>query len=175
MLNALKLDTLFGLMAILLYFIVVLIAQVNPPQDPQIKQPGNIFVNVAWPAGDNDVDLWLASPKDGAIGFSNKSGVVWSLLRDDLGNSGDETPLNYEYAASRGTPDGEYFVNLRCYRCAGPIEVDAEIRLATGALVWRGVVKLVGDKDERTVLGWRMYEGKVVNGSASKVFREMRR
>ena len=170
---ALKLDTLFGFMAVLIYFILVLIAQVNPPATPDIAQPGNIVVSIAWAQGPDDVDLWLSSPLDNAVGYSNKSGKVWSLLRDDLGVTGDETPLNYESAFSRGIPDGEYAVNVRCFQCGEPQAVNVEVRMATGALVWRGVVPLTGSKDERTAVRWSMRGGSVVRGSESFVFKEM--
>lgn len=175
MIAALKLDTLFGFMAVLIYFILVLIAQVNPPTTPDIAQPGNIVVSIAWAPGPDDVDLWLSSPHDTAVGYSNKSGKVWSLLRDDLGLTSDETPLNYESAFSRGIPDGEYAVNVRCFTCGGPQAVNVEVRLATGLLVWRGLVELAGTKDERTAIRWRMRDGAVVRGSQSFVFKEMRK
>lgn len=173
MIAALKLDTLFGFLAALIYFIIVLIAQVNPPAIPDIKQPGNIVVSIAWAQGRDDVDLWLASPSDAGVGYSNKSGRVWSLLRDDLGMVGDDTPLNYESAYSRGVPDGGYTVNVKCFRCAGPTPVHVEVRLATGALVWSGVVNLAGSKDERTAIRWRMRDGAVVRGSHNFVFKEI--
>ena len=167
----LKLDTLFGFMGVLLLFILILIAQVNPPADPQITPPGNMVVSAAWAEGNDDVDLWLQYANQQPVGYSHKSGNVWSLLRDDLGNSNDGTPLNYESAFSRGLPDGEYIVNVKCFRCAGPVAVAVEIRLAQGALIWTGTVNLAATKQERTALRFRMVAGAVVRGSANKVFK----
>lgn len=171
-----KIDALFNLLGALLFFVLVLLAQINPPADPQIAPPGNLVVSAAWPAGNIDVDLWLGAPKDEAVGYSRKSGRVWSLLRDDLGQANDETELNYESAFTRGMPDGEYGVNVRCYGCAGkvPVPVDVEVRLATGELVWRGVVSLARDKQERTAVRWKMRDGAVVAGSQSFVFKQVR-
>lgn len=172
----LKIDALFNFLGVLIFFIVALIAQVNPPTDPQIDPPGNMIVSATWPAGAIDVDLWVRSPGDEAVGYSRKSGKVWSLLRDDLGTSNDSTPLNFESAFTRGLPDGEYIVNVRCYGCAGkvPVPVSVEVRLATGVLIWSGSLTLVSDKQEKTALRFVMRGGKVVPGSASHVFREIR-
>lgn len=172
----LKLDALFNFLGVLIFFIVSLLAQINPPTDPQIDPPGNLVASIAWPAGSIDVDLWVKSPGDEAVGYSRKSGKVWSLLRDDLGTSNDLSGMNFESAFTRGLPDGEYIVNVRCYGCAGktPVPVSVEVRLATGELVWSGTVVLVSDKQEKTALRFVMRGGKVVPGSASHVFREIR-
>lgn len=170
-----KLDTLFNLLGVLLFFIIALLAQVNPPATPDIAQPGNLVVSAAWPEGSEDVDLWVQYGDDVAVGYSNTLGRVLSLLRDDRGKIDDITPLNFESAFSRGLPDGEYAVNVRCFSCFGkfPVPVAVEVRLATGELIWRGVVELVANKQERTAVRWRMADGRVVAGSAGFVFKKM--
>ena len=50
------------------------------------------------------------------VGYSNKSGQIFNLLRDDLGRAQDMTDYNYEVAYTRGTPGGEYVVNVHMYR-----------------------------------------------------------
>lgn len=171
----LKLDSLFNLLGVLIFFIIVLIAQINPPTDPQIKPPGNLVASIVWPAGSIDVDLRVGAPNDGPVDYSRKSGRTWSLLRDDLGTANDDTPLNYESAFTRGLPDGEYAVNVRCFGCAVvPVRVDVEVRLAEGGLIWRGPVSLERDKQERTAIRFRMAGGKVVPGSANHVFKMMK-
>lgn len=174
--STLRLDALFNFLGVLIFFIVALIAQINPPTDPRIDPPGNMIVSATWPSGKIDVDLWVRSPGDEAVGYSRKSGKVWSLLRDDLGTSNDLSGMNYESAFTRGLPDGEYIVNVRCYGCAGktPVPVSVEVRLATGELIWSGVVALVSEKQEKTALRFVMRGGKVVPGSSSHVFREIR-
>ena len=170
----LKLDLSFITLGALAFFILTLIAQINPPAKPDIEQPGNMVVTMAWPEGNTDVDLWLSSPEDEAVGYSKTTGRTGSLLRDDRGNEGDDTPLNFENAYSRGIPNGEYAVNVRCFSCLGPVPVSVDIRLATGAVIWTGVVMLEGNKDEKTAARWRMQDGQVVTGSMSNVFKEMR-
>jgi hypothetical protein len=171
----LKLDAMFNFLGVVLFFLLVLLAQVNPRANPEIAPPGNLVVSATWPEGNIDVDLWLGAPNEPAVGYSNKSGRTWSLLRDDLGTAQDGTPLNYESAFSRGMPDGEYAVNVRCYGClAPPVPVNVEIRLADGGLIWSGVVTLERDKQEKTALRWRMAGGAVVAGSQSQVFKQIR-
>lgn len=177
MIRTLIQDVLLAMLLGVAAVIMSILPSVNPASTEQLsQQPGNLVVSAAWPSGPTDVDLWVGAPGDGSVGYSRKSGKVWSLLRDDLGTSGDLTDLNYESAFSRGLPDGEYAANVRCYGCAGrvPVPVDVEIRLADGALIWRGVVELVRDKHERTALRWRMKDGAVVAGSESQVFKQIR-
>lgn len=169
-------DLLMNFLLGLTALVIITLAAINPAsQEQQLSPPGNLVVSAAWPAGNIDVDLWLRAPGDKAVGYSNKSGKIWSLLRDDLGVANDETSLNYESAFSRGLPDGEYVVNVRCYGClAPPVPVDVEVRLATGSLVWRGTVVLEMDKQEKTALRWKMADGAVVQGSESHVFKNVR-
>ncbi len=173
--STLKTDVLFCLLFVLVTFIVVLISQINPPTDPTIDPPGNMVASAAWPAGAIDVDLWVRHANQPAVGYSRKSGKVWSLLRDDLGTTNDSTPLNYEAAFTRGLPDGEYVVNIRCYGCrTGPVPVAVEVRIVGGPLVWSGVVDLVTDKQEKTAVRFVLRDGQVVPGSESFVFRKIR-
>jgi hypothetical protein len=39
-------------------------------------------------------DLWVQAPGDLPIGYSNKSGGVFNILRDDLGKAKDMTDGN---------------------------------------------------------------------------------
>lgn len=173
--STLRIDALFNMLGVLITFIVVLLSQINPPTDPQITPPGNLVASAAWPAGAIDVDLWVSAPGDKPVGYPSKSGKTFSLLRDDLGTSNDSTPLNYESAFTRGLPDGEYIINVKCFGCAGkvPVNVDVEVRLVEGGVVWTGVVTLVAEKQERTAIRFRLRGGKVVAGSASSVFKPL--
>ena len=105
---------LLGFMTI----VVMLLPHINPPTQAagSIEPPGNVIVEVRWPDKlDTDVDLWIEAPGSKPVGYSNKSGHVFNLLRDDLGGAGDPTGLNYEVAYSRGIPSGAYTVNLHLY------------------------------------------------------------
>lgn len=164
----LLMNMLLGLVAV----VVITLASINPAAEADpLDPPGNLVASIAWLAGGIDVDLWVGHGDD-AVGYSNKSGKVWSLLRDDLGTANDPTPLNMEAAFTRGLPDGEYIVNVKCFGCAGkvPVPVSVEVRLAEGGMIYRGVVDLVKDKQERTAIRFRVRDGEVVAGSESSVF-----
>jgi hypothetical protein len=169
----LLLNMLLGLVAL----VVLVLAQVNPAStEQQLSPPGNLIASITWPAGDTDVDLWVSYADDFAVGYSNKSATVWSLLRDDLGTKNDLSDLNFESAFSRGLPDGEYAVNVRCYAClAAPVPVAVEVRLADGGIVWRGQVDILKNGQERTAIRFRVADGQVVADSANQVFKQMKR
>ncbi|WP_210422001.1 hypothetical protein [Rhizobium sp. S9] len=177
MIRTLIQDVLLAMLLGVAAVIMFILPSVNPAaKDDPAQLPGNLVASAAWPAGAIDVDLWVQQGNDRAVGYSNKSGRVWSLLRDDLGTANDDTPINMESAFTRGLPDGEYAVNVRCYGCAKvPVPVSVEVRLAEGGVIWRGTVSLMKDKQERTAIRFRMAGGQVVAGSASQVFKQMNR
>ncbi len=100
--------------------VVLLIPHLNPTgeaKEADVDSPGNIIVEAYWGDGlDIDVDLWVEAPGDIPVGYSNKGGVVFNLLRDDLGSRADATQHNHEVSYSRGIPAGEYTVNLHLFR-----------------------------------------------------------
>ena len=101
-------------------FIVIIILQfINPAKESEgeAELPGNISVELRWPdESTSDVDLWVLSPDNSVVGFARKSGDIFNLLRDDLGQANDVSDLNYEFAFSRGAPKGKYAVNVNLYR-----------------------------------------------------------
>lgn len=99
---------------------LIAIFHINPVAETKEKvmePPGSVLVNIFWQDGlDTDVDLWVKGPKDKrGIGYSNKSGVNFNLLRDDLGNISDVTDLNFENAYTRGISPGEYIINVHMF------------------------------------------------------------
>ncbi|MBY5553702.1 hypothetical protein HFO57_08860 [Rhizobium leguminosarum] len=157
--------------------IMFILPSVNPAStEQQLSPPGNLIASITWPAGEDDVDLWVSYADDFAVGYSNKSATIWSLLRDDLGNKNDTTPINMESAFTRGLPDGEYAVNVRCYSCTTvPMPVSVEVRLADGGTVWSGQVDILKNGQERTAIRFRVADGQVVADSANSVFKQMKR
>ncbi len=136
-------DVLYCTIAVIFAFFMYAVAAIVPiAEENRNTMNGDLIVTVMWPEGNNDVDLWLKSPRDMAIGFSRKSGSVWNLLRDDTGVYGDVLPLNYENAFSRGKPEGDYAINLHCYRCLDPVPVTAKLEMRVNG----GVVS-VGEKE----------------------------
>ncbi len=83
-----------------------------------VKEPvGSVIIELFWPKDiDADLDLWVKGPNDGPVGYSKPSGLVFNLLRDDRGLTGDYTPLNYEISFTRGIIAGEYQANVHLFK-----------------------------------------------------------
>ena len=113
------------LMIMLLGFVFMIIAMVphlNPPAtEDDAEPPGNVIAHITWPEGNTDVDMWVTGPGELVpVGYSNKGGLLWNLLRDDLGHNGtDATDLNFENAFSRWiTPDEQFCRCLSMWKSA---------------------------------------------------------
>ncbi len=99
--------------------VILLIPFVNPPTEEESTSipPGNVIVELFWDdKRDVDIDLWVQAPDDIPVGYSNKGGIFFNLLRDDLGIYKDNSPVNYEVSYSRGISDGVYIANVHLYR-----------------------------------------------------------
>ena len=99
--------------------VVLLIPFVNPPTEEESAStpPGNVIIELFWDdKRDVDIDLWVQAPNDIPVGYSNKGGLFFNLLRDDLGIYKDNSPVNYEVSYSRGISDGVYIANVHLYR-----------------------------------------------------------
>lgn len=178
-------DLLLGLVGILFMALVLVLIQVSAIKKTNDGQtpPGNVTVFITWPPGDNDVDLWVMGPgEQRPVGYSNKGGLLWNLLRDDLGNASDMSDTNMESAYSRGAPAGEYQINLHCFRCRTfPQKIQVEVGLndpKTGAgtvVIATATVSLMANGQERTAVRFKIdAAGKFVNGSLNAVFRPLR-
>jgi hypothetical protein len=176
----------FSLLMVLGFVAMViwLLPHVNPPaSSSDADPPGNIVVAITWPEGNTDIDLWVTGPGEPRpVGYSNKGGVLFNLLRDDLGNFPDATPFNYENAYSRGIVAGEYIVNVHCYRCpVVPQTVHVEVSINDGK-PGKGMkplattsVELSRTGEERTALRFTLTaDGTLVENSLNNVFRPLR-
>jgi len=117
-------DVGFALAFAFLVLAALMLLIINPPQklnDADPKAQGNIIVELAWPDTiDADIDLWVRGEADMiAVGYSNKGGPLFNLLRDDLGSINDLSNKNEEIIYSRGVPDGEYIVNAHLFNNKG--------------------------------------------------------
>jgi hypothetical protein len=167
--------------------VVMLLPHLNPPgakTADNMSPPGNVIVEIRWPDEvDADVDLWVQAPGDVPVGYSNKGGVVFNLLRDDLGNRLDVTGLNYETSYSRGIEPGEYAVNLHLYRNPSgvspiPVTVVTSVKRnakETARQLLASDVLLVNEGEELTVYRFGLSEdGNLVAGSVHSLFKELR-
>ena len=80
------LDTALLMLGGFVLMTVLMMTVMNPPAKSSeaegVQPPGNVIVEVQWPDDlDADVDLWLQAPGDAPVGYSNKSGRVFNLLR----------------------------------------------------------------------------------------------
>ena len=166
--------------------VILLLPHLHPPTeiaDP-VKAPGNVIVEARWLDNiDVDVDLWVEAPGDKPVGYSNKGGRIFNLLRDDLGNSSDLGALNYESAFTRGIPAGDYTVNLHLYRDNSgnlPISVDVQVSVksspdARPIPISAETVHLRHVGEETTVVRFALdVNGSLVAGSLHQLPRPLR-
>jgi hypothetical protein len=127
-------DVIFLALAGFVAMVLLLLPFINPPATANegTPAPGNVIVELNWPKEmDTDVDLWVEAPGDAPVGYSNKGGLIFNLLRDDLGSQSDVTDINYEVSYSRGVPAGEYTVNAHLYRdMSGRLPVPVSISVS---------------------------------------------
>src|SRR3954469_11479785 len=146
--------------------------------------PGNVMIEARWPDDlDTDVDLWVQAPGDVPVGYSNKGGAVFNLLRDDLGLQLDLSGRNFEVAYSRGIVPGEYTVNPHLFRNRSPaavIPVNAVVSVREGKdgamrQILASHAELVRENQEITVFRFRLDEhGHLADGSVSSLFKPLR-
>ena len=146
--------------------------------------PGNVIVEMRWPDGlDSDVDLWVEAPGDQPVGYSNKGGVIFNLLRDDLGKRADATGMNYEVSYSRGIVPGEYTVNVHLYRNTAkvlpiPVTVVTSVKKnprESARQLLASRIELSREGQELTVFRFRLNEsGDLVPDSVHSLQRGLR-
>jgi hypothetical protein len=182
------LDTALLMLGGFILMTVLMLSLVNPPaksaETVGEQAPGNVIIEAQWADSlDADVDLWVKAPDDKPVGYSNKSGAVFNLLRDDLGQAQDITDNNYEVAYSRGLPAGEYIVNVHMYRGVGvtyPVAVKVIARVKPTAAesaqeLVTATVQLRHENDQVTAFRFQLDgHGRLVAGSTNSVYRELR-
>jgi hypothetical protein len=167
--------------------VILLLPHVNPPgakTADNVEPPGNVIIEARWPDDlDSDVDLWVQGPGDVPVGYSNKGGALFNLLRDDLGKRGDATGLNYEVSYSRGIVAGEYTVNVHLYRNPSrvvpvPVTVVASVKRSakdSAKQILVSDVEIKREGQESTVYRFSLDEkGGLVPGSVHSVQRPLR-
>jgi len=133
---ALFTDILLAVVAGLILIVFLLISHLNPPGadgEGDTVQDERLRVYLTWPDElRTDVDLWVQGPLDRPVGYSRKTGLVFSLFRDDLGHALDLGGRNFEDASTRGLPPGEYIINVHLFSNRSgrlPIPVTVEVYL----------------------------------------------
>lgn len=167
--------------------VILMLPHLNPKgtaSADDVPPPGNVIVELRWPDDlDTDVDLWVQAPGDVPVGYSNKGGAVFNLLRDDLGRRGDATELNYEIAYARGILPGEYTVNVHLYRNSArtypiPATVVTSVKSSeteSARQILASRVDLKNEGEEITVYRFKLDEnGGLVAGSVHSLQRDLR-
>jgi hypothetical protein len=168
--------------------VILMLPHLNPPvvnaaAVDSITAPGNVIVEIRWPdSSRHDVDLWVQAPGDVPVGYSNKGGLIFNLLRDDLGKHGDPTDMNYEISYTRGLPPGEYTVNVHLYRTDGAMPVPVTVVVSakanpqeTARQLISTKVELRRDGEELTAVRFKLDENaKLVSGSVHSLYRPLR-
>ena len=165
---------LVGFVAMVIMLLPHIKKSVEEAQDH--KAPGHVIVEMHWPQSlGYDVDLWVKAPGEPAVGFWNQGGIIFNLLRDDLGDEGDATNQNYEVSYSRGIPAGEYIVNVHMYGplpdgIVVPVSVVVSTRAHMGHTrqILTSTVNLRRRNQEETAFKFRLSaEGDLIEGSVS--------
>jgi len=173
---------LTGMFSALFLLAILLINPIGAKETAIIASPGSVIAEIRWP--DNlrtDVDLWVQAPGERPVGYSNKNGKVFNLLRDDLGKTRDFLKLNYENAFSRGVPEGEWIINIHLYsnvENTWPIPVSVQVRRErNGTLrnICSSEIKLNYKGEEITVCRFKTDErGNIISGSIHRIPKTLR-
>jgi hypothetical protein len=179
-------DVIFLALAGFVAVVLLLLPHLHPPKEAEaaVQSPGNVIVEIRWPDElDADIDLWVEAPGDVPVGYSNKGGTIFNLLRDDLGQRGDTTALNYEISYSRGVPSGEYTINVHLYRNSGgyasiPVTVSVSLKARTNESARRVLATellLEREGEERTAFRFSLdREGRLLRESVHDLPKPLR-
>ncbi|GIK98202.1 MAG: hypothetical protein BroJett029_24110 [Alphaproteobacteria bacterium] len=180
-------DTIMLALAGFVAIVILVLPFINPEakqSEDADRAPGNVVVEIQWQDGlDADVDLWVQAPGDTPVGYSNKGGESFNLLRDDLGKISDVTDLNYEIAYSRGIPAGEYTVNVHMYRAGRtqfplPVKIVASVKSSpeeSTRQLLTTTVTLTRENEEITAFRFRLDEkGNLARGSVHSLQKPLR-
>jgi hypothetical protein len=179
-------DVIFLALAGFVAVVLLLLPHLHPPKEAEaaIRSPGNVIVEIRWPDEiDADIDLWVQAPGDTPVGYSNKGGAIFNLLRDDLGRRGDSTELNYEISYSRGVPAGEYTVNVHLYRNSGgyvsiPVTISVSVKAKSNESARRVLATellLENEGEERTAFRFSLDDkGRLMRDSVHDLPKPLR-
>lgn len=189
-LKGLYAESFCALVVIRFILIVLLLVFLAPKQEEKQsdnRDRGAIRAEIIWPTGyDMDIDLWVMAPTEPRpVGWTNKSGRVFDLIRDDLGNLFDPDALNYEISYGRSAPAGEYIFNVYWY--ANRTEYTrVEVRVIITMIkddsqgkgrqvqIWSGVVVLERVGHEVTAIRFTLDDQRnLVPNSFSTIFKPL--
>ncbi len=149
-------DSLMNAFGAILVLMIITLSLVNTSGKHAVRASdpsGNVKFEIYWPNEHNtDVDLWAQGPQGDPVGYSNKGGVILNLLRDDLGKTDPNDPINYEVTMSRGIYSGKHCATAHLYSNRSgvlPMHVTATVKVS----------KSIGKSekgDEKTILSTQL-------------------
>lgn len=173
-------DVLLAFAAAVSAVVLFALPNINPPTKPvtdNIRPAGQISVIVCWPHAPIDIDTWGMAPgEDKPIGFSNRSGKVLSLLRDNRGDTGGNAPANCESMVARDLPAGEYTFNIFGFSVSETTSVHVEIGIGKDAASMNVYTYdlPIASRQERTVTRFMVDgNGEIVPGSINNLFKPL--
>ena len=158
-------DLLFILLGSLILVMTLLLLLINDPASESDSALRDVLIiDVYWeePYRGADVDLWVKGPADNkAVGYSNKTGTQFSLIRDVLSRRTTLAPINHEQAGAQALVDGSYAVNLHLYR-TGDAKIPLPVRVVVSVMnkeVLGKTVELLFQGQELTVFNFKLNGG----------------
>jgi hypothetical protein len=138
--------------------LVVFVAVALTSSKPEIQTLGSYAVVMTWPAGNNDVDLYVRDPSNQIAYFDDMQVGEMQLEHDDLGTRGTtygKGKPNEERTIIRSASPGQWVVDTHLYRrgqSAGPIPVVVSLWDLQGQdrVLEHRTVYLTRQGDERT-------------------------
>lgn len=129
-------DLLFTIVIVL----IVVLRIPTPTMTSPIDEKAEFLVELIWDdEAVSDIDLWFRGPDGAAVYFGNKQAGLWSLDRDDLGDSNDTQTnpdgtttvikVNREVLTMRGWVPGRYTVNVFSFSFRDEAPITATVRL----------------------------------------------
>ncbi len=170
-------DLLMNILLGLAALVIVMMSSINPAQDDATKQiqAGNIAAYIAWPDGDIDVDLWVSGPEMPRLAIATnlaKCGLFCAMIsaRTTMAlRSTMKRPLREECRME--TIASMFDASVAVRLCRSMLRLKYE--RASGELIWKGVVVLAYEKQEKTAIAWTMQNGVVVRDSLNSVTKEL--
>lgn len=103
----------FGAMMMAFAIIFMFVALIpHKDSDGKGQRAGTMCFELYWSDAINeDIDMWVKGPDGIPIGYNNKNGVQFDLLRDDLGFQLDLSGKNAEITCARQVVPGSYTMN----------------------------------------------------------------
>jgi hypothetical protein len=108
--------------------------------EAKIEPKAEFVIDLMWPdMAKSDVDIWFLAPTGQKVYFLSKQNGLYSLDRDDLGESNDQVlqpdgsykivRVNREMLTMRGWVAGTYVINLHVYSWKDTAPIEATVRM----------------------------------------------